>query len=144
MFLFSFSWADFDFTTQSPDYNISSIATNKLSTKIQKGFIKIFTTPPQAQIFINGKSYGKSPLELNTFKPGDYTITAQIDNYSTDLNMCVRQGEMTVAHIVVIKSVDYFLAYFLLIILGILGLIIFTRIRKKEVKYNSTKRYIFY
>lgn len=50
------------------------------------GSLTIKSTPDGAEIMIDNKSYGKSPLTLKRFLKGKYTITASLKGYNTYSN----------------------------------------------------------
>jgi hypothetical protein len=47
------------------------------------GSLSVVTEPPEAEIFIDGKSYGKSPKIINDLIIGTYTIEFKKENFAT-------------------------------------------------------------
>ncbi len=60
------------------------------------GSISVITDPPEAEILINGKSYGLSPKIINDLIIGTYTIVFKKDNYTTVTTQAeIKENERT-------------------------------------------------
>ena len=46
-----------------------------------RGGIKIYSTPPEAEIFIDGESYGKTPNVIKDISVGEHLIKLKMDEY---------------------------------------------------------------
>jgi hypothetical protein len=64
------------------------------------GDLDISSTPPAAQVSLNGVSYGTTPLAIRTLPAGVYTLHIQTNRYlPEERKIEVRAGESTSAHI---------------------------------------------
>lgn len=68
---------------QIPDFTVSlgkTVHTNVKLFRITAGIV-VTTVPPQANIYLNGKNKGKSPVEFKKLPYGKYTIKASLQGY---------------------------------------------------------------
>lgn len=59
----------------------SSELKEKLTLPILPGSIEINSNPPKAQVSINGKSHGSTPLIIAKLQPGSYDISVSMPNF---------------------------------------------------------------
>jgi len=88
---------------QTPNYHpyytqteIRLSQTAKVDVELQRhtGNLIVMTTPPEADISLNNSSVGTSPLVLNDFPTGKYSLTAKLYNYlSTEDNFELKLNE---------------------------------------------------
>lgn len=61
------------------------------------GDLKVESTPAGAEVVLNGRSYGKTPLVVSDLEPGTYTMVLRSNNGVVGHRVTIRAGETTAA-----------------------------------------------
>lgn len=71
------------YKTYQTTISVNEGKTDTISVKLEPLFsiTKIFSTPDNAEIIINGASFGKTPFQCETLHPGNYKIIISKDGY---------------------------------------------------------------
>lgn len=60
------------------------------------GTLKVITTPHDAEIFLNGKSFGKTPITLRNILIGEYNLELRKNNYAIVFKtIAIEEGKIT-------------------------------------------------
>ena len=68
--------------TKSVTVKANEIVNEMIKLEKAKGGLKIYSNPPEAQIFIDGQSHGKTPKVINQLSIGEHQITLKSGNFA--------------------------------------------------------------
>lgn len=67
--------------TKSVTVKANDIAVETITLESAKGGFKVYSTPPEAEIFIDGQSYGKTPKVIEQLSTGEHQLILKMKQY---------------------------------------------------------------
>jgi len=102
--------------------------------------LQVITTPAHAKIFINSEYAGISPLVINIPKPGNYYIEARLSNQTVSARITLSGQTLSEVNLAFPPQPFNILAFIILLLLTVVGIVSLRRIKPKEVIYSSNKK----